>query len=169
MATYTGQYFRATWRRSLGAISQRSFACSSGRRQLEKRHRKLWWSGSNTALVARLQRVELSQGEFGSGPARCAKDATQGSKYERRAASSNDSTTAPLRPGNSCKAAHNPSGLRWREAKSNESGRQSRFAVLVEARRGRWPDAETGRNGSIARAAGAARGLLGVFLTRHGQ
>lgn len=36
----------------------------------------------------------------------------------------------------------------------------------MEARRGRRPDAETGRNGSIARAAGAARGALGVFFLR---
>ncbi|UKZ71883.1 uncharacterized protein TrAtP1_012827 [Trichoderma atroviride] len=78
--------------------------------------------GSSTALVARLRCIKLSQGEFGSGPARCDQDATQGSKYERRAASSTDSTAAPLRPGSLCRAAHNLSAQRRREAA--ESGRQ---------------------------------------------
>lgn len=120
--------------------------------------------GSNIALVAWLRCVELSQGEFGSGPARCGLDAILKVKYERRAASSTDSTPAPLRPGSLCKTAHNSSGSAGERLLS--SGDRSRFAVPVGSqKRRRWPDAETGRNGSIARAA-AARGPFWCFCLR---
>lgn len=92
--------------------------------------------GSNTALVVRLLCAELSQWRAGSRPAppRCGQDATQGPKYESRAASSNDSTTAPLRPGSSCRAAriHQPSAVE----RLLSPGDRSHLAVLVAARGG---------------------------------
>jgi hypothetical protein len=153
MAACIRRYLKVTWRRSLGAISQRSFACSSGRRQLGKRHRKPWWRWQQHRICRTLQCVELSQGEFGSGPARCGLDAILKVKYETRAASSTDSTTAPLRPGNSYRAAHNPSGQRRREAAESGSpdGKPEEAAM---ARFGNRPHREhrkgrRGRKGSF--------------------
>lgn len=124
--------------------------------------------GSNIALVAWLRCVELSQGEFGSGPARCGLDAILKVKYERRAASSTDSTTAPLRPGSLCKTAHNSPGQRRREAAEfggqeplRCSGGKPEEAAM--ARCGNRPQREhrKGRRG---------QGAFLVFLfTRHGQ
>lgn len=122
------------WQTAVGETPQKT---------LEAAATQHWWHGFSASNYPR-----ASLGQY----------ATQGSKYEPRAASSTDSTTAPLRPGSLCRAAHNPSGQRRREADETGSpGGKTRRGDDGQMRK----QAATGASQGPPRLQG---GLFGVFV-----